>query len=108
MSLASLDNQNRTSISFNYRGFYMTDDYQSNDAIAEQITWVITELWIIKGRQDLLDDCFAFVTDLVMSLDKPIMDADIIRAFCMFLQEHCKDAISSKDLDDMNKDVTKH
>ena len=63
----------------------MTDDYQSNnDAIVEQITWVITELWINKGRQDLLDDCFAFVTDLVMSLDKPIMDADIIRASYVF------------------------
>ena len=85
----------------------MAED-QSNASIAEQILWVITELWIIKDREDLLQDCIGFVTDLNQSLEKPITDADIIRAFCMFLQEHCKDAISSKDMAEMNEDYTKH
>ena len=37
-----------------------------NDRIREQITWVITDVWTLHDRQDLLDDCFVFVEDEVM------------------------------------------
>jgi hypothetical protein len=86
----------------------MNDEYATNDSIAEHILWVVTEVWIIKDREDLLKDCLDFVSDIIYSLDKPITDMDIMRCICMFLQEHCKDAISSEDLNKMHEDETKH
>ena len=72
-----------------------------NDRIREQITWVITDVWTLHDRQDLLDDCFAFVEDEVMGTFVPVTDSRIMKAVCKFLQMHCADAISSQNLEDM-------
>ena len=46
-------------------------------------------------------NCFVFVEDEVMSTFVPVTDSRIMKAVCKFLQMHCADAISSKNLEDM-------
>jgi hypothetical protein len=86
----------------------MIDEKTINENIREQILWVITDLWTIPDREDLLSDCIAYVEDIILSLDKPITDIDITRSTCLFLQQHCRDAVSSRDLEEMEKYQNRH
>ena len=79
-----------------------------NDGIKEHITWVITDVWTLHEREDLLADCFDFVTDEVMGHEAPITDTTVLRAVCKFLQIHCHNAISSQDIEDLAKTYNKH
>jgi len=86
----------------------MIDEKLVNENIREQILWVVTDLWNLSDREDLLSDCLAYVDDVILSLDKPVTDIDITRAVCLFLQQHCRDAVSSRDLEEMQKYQQRH
>jgi len=86
----------------------MIDEKLVNENIREQILWVVTDLWNLSDREDLLSDCLAYVDDVIMSLDKPVTDIDITRAVCLFLQQHCRDTVSSRDLEEMQKYQQRH
>ena len=72
-----------------------------NDQIKEHITWVITDVWTLHDREDLLDDCFAFVEDEMFGDIVAVTDVRILKSVCKFLQTHCHHAISSQNLEDM-------
>jgi len=69
---------------------------ENNDVIMDNMRDNVHELWVIEGRPDLEDDCLQYCYD---NIDKPVPIAMI-----EFLSQHCSQAISSQDLEHMEKD----
>tara|TARA_R110000824_G_scaffold119970_1_gene274506 strand:+ start:3804 stop:4136 length:333 start_codon:yes stop_codon:yes gene_type:complete len=75
-----------------------------NDTHMDRIVDEVTDLWVLKEREDLLDDCIDYVADNYMSFSEEPYGADIPLLVIKFLSTKAHDAISSTDLDVMAKE----
>jgi hypothetical protein len=64
-----------------------------NSTVMDNMRDNVHELWVIKGRPDLEDDCLQYCYD---NIDRPIPITMI-----EFLSQHCSQALSSADYKQM-------
>jgi hypothetical protein len=64
-----------------------------NSTLMDNMRDNVHELWVIKGRPDLEDDCLQYCYD---NIDRPIPITMI-----EFLSQHCSQALSSADYKQM-------
>ena len=67
-----------------------------NDTIIENLRDNVHELWVLDNRPDLEDDCLEYCYE---NIHTPVPYAMI-----EFLSQHCSQAISTQDLEHMEKD----
>jgi hypothetical protein len=70
--------------------------HEVNDIIMDNLRDKVHELWVIEGRPDLEDDCLDYCYE---NIHTPVPLAMI-----EFLSQHCSQAVSSQDLNFMEKD----
>jgi len=68
---------------------------EGTEARTQRIVDEVSDLWILKNRDDLLDDCISYVEDNY-AFSYKIKDLVI-----EFLSSKCADALSTADLRDM-------
>ena len=68
---------------------------ETNSTIMDNMRDKVHKLWVIEGRPDLEDDCLQYCYD---NIDKPVPIAMI-----EFLSQHCSQAVSTQDLEHMEK-----
>ena len=74
------------------------------EQMLEYISETVGELWQLETRPDLEKDCLEYVLDQFNSNEELSKDDDFIKYLMIkFLSDHCKDAVSSQDLDYMAK-----
>jgi len=64
---------------------------ETNSVIMDNMRDNVHELWVIKGRPDLEDDCLQYCYE---NIDRPVPITMI-----EFLSQHCSQAMSTKDFD---------
>ena len=64
-----------------------------NSTVMDNMRDSVHELWVIEGRPDLEDDCLQYCYD---NIDRPIPITMI-----EFLSQHCGQAVSSADYEQM-------
>ena len=64
-----------------------------NSTVMDNMRDNVHELWVIKNRPDLEDDCLQYCYD---NIDRPVPITMI-----EFLSQHCGQAVSTKDLNFM-------
>jgi len=67
-----------------------------NDTIIENLRDNVHELWVLDNRPDLEDDCLEYCYE---NIHTPVPYAMI-----EFLSQHCSQALSTQDLEHMEKD----
>ena len=72
----------------------MSNNVNSN--IMDNIRDNVHELWVLDSRPDLEDDCVQYCYD---NVDRPVPITMI-----EFLSQHCSQALSTEDLNFMEKD----
>lgn len=72
---------------------------ETNSIIMDNMRDNVNELWVIEGRPDLEDDCLQYCYE---NIDKPVPIAMI-----EFLSQHCSQAVSTQDLNFMEKNNAK-
>jgi hypothetical protein len=70
--------------------------HEVNDIIMDNLRDKVHELWVIEGRPDLEADCLEYCYE---NIHTPVPLAMI-----EFLSQHCSQAVSSQDLEHMEKD----
>jgi hypothetical protein len=74
------------------------------EQMLEYISETVGELWQLETRPDLEKDCLEYVLDQFNSNEELSKDDDFIKYLMIkFLSDHCRDAVSSQDLDYMAK-----
>jgi hypothetical protein len=74
------------------------------EQMLEYISETVGELWQLETRPDLEKDCLEYILDQFNSNEELSKDDDFIKYLMIkFLSDHCKDAVSSQDLDYMAK-----
>ena len=74
------------------------------EQMLEYISETVGELWQLETRPDLEKDCLEYVLDQFNSNEELSKDDDFIKYLVIkFLSDHCRDAVSSQDLDYMAK-----
>ena len=68
---------------------------ENNDVIMDNMRYNVHKLWVIEGRPDLEDDCLQYCYE---NIHTPVPLAMI-----EFLSQHCSQALSSQDLEHMEK-----
>ena len=68
---------------------------ENNDVIMDNMRDNVNKLWVIEGRPDLEDDCLQYCYE---NIHTPVPLAMI-----EFLSQHCSQALSSQDLEHMEK-----
>ena len=69
---------------------------ETNDTIMDNMSDNVHKLWVMEGRPDLEDDCLQYCYD---NIETPVPIAMI-----EFLSQHCSQAVSTQDLEHMEKD----
>ena len=69
---------------------------ETNDTIMDKLRDDVHKLWVLDSRPDLEDDCLDYCYE---NIHTPVPIAMI-----EFLSQHCSQAISSQDLEHMEKD----
>ena len=69
---------------------------ETNDTIMDKLRDDVHKLWVLDSRPDLEDDCLDYCYE---NIHTPVPTAMI-----EFLSQHCSQAISSQDLEHMEKD----
>ena len=69
---------------------------ETNDTIMDNMRDNVHKLWVMEGRPDLEDDCLQYCYD---NIETPVQIAMI-----EFLSQHCSQAVSTQDLEHMEKD----
>ncbi len=69
---------------------------ETNSTIMDNMRDNVHELWVIEGRPDLEDDCLQYCYENI-HIPVPV-------AMIEFLSKHCSQALSSQDLNFMEKD----
>ena len=69
---------------------------ETNSIIMDNMRDNVHELWVIEGRPDLEDDCLQYCYE---NIDRPVPITMI-----EFLSQHCNQAVSTQDLNFMEKD----
>ena len=72
---------------------------ETNSVIMDNMRDNVHELWVIEGRPDLEDDCLQYCYE---NIDRPVPITMI-----EFLSQHCNQAVSTQDLNFMEKDNAK-
>ena len=72
---------------------------ETNSIIMDNMRDNVHELWVIEGRPDLEDDCLQYCYE---NIDRPVPITMI-----EFLSQHCNQAVSTQDLNFMEKDNAK-
>ena len=72
---------------------------ETNSIIMDNMRDNVHELWVIEGRPDLEDDCLQYCYE---NIDRPVPITMI-----EFLSKHCSQAVSTQDLNFMEKDNAK-
>ena len=72
---------------------------ETNSIIMDNMRDNVHELWVIEGRPDLEDDCLQYCYE---NIDRPVPITMI-----EFLSQHCSQAVSTQDLNLMEKDNAK-
>ena len=67
-----------------------------NSTVMDNMRDNVHELWSMEGRPDLEDDCLQYCYD---NIDRPVPITMI-----EFLSQHCGQAVSSQDLEQMHKE----
>lgn len=67
-----------------------------NSTVMDNMRDNVHELWVMEGRPDLEDDCLQYCYD---NIDRPVPITMI-----EFLSQHCGQAVSSQDLEQMHKE----
>ena len=67
-----------------------------NSTIMDNMRDNVHELWVLDSRPDLEDDCVQYCYD---NVDRPVPITMI-----EFLSQHCSQALSTQDLEHMEKD----
>ena len=74
------------------------------EQMLEYISETVGELWQLETRPDLEKDCLEYVLDQFNLNEDFSKDDDFIKYLVIkFLSDHCRDAVSSQDLDYMAK-----
>jgi len=73
--------------------------HEINSTIMDNMRDNVHELWAIEGRPDLEDDCLQYCYE---NIHTPVPYAMI-----EFLSQHCSQAVSTQDLEHMEKDNAK-
>ena len=68
-----------------------------NSTVMDNMRDNVHELWVMEGRPDLEDDCLQYCYD---NIDRPVPITMI-----EFLSQHCGQAVSSQDLEQMHKEA---
>ena len=69
---------------------------ETNDTIMDKLRDDVHKLWVLDSRPDLEDDCLDYCYE---NIHTPVPLAMI-----EFLSQHCSQAISTQDLEHMEKD----
>jgi len=71
------------------------------EQVLEYVSDTVGEMWQLETRPDLEKDCIDFIVDEYV--DEGFSKDDLYINFLMikFLSNHCRDAVSSQDLDYM-------
>ena len=69
---------------------------ETNSVIMDNMRDNVHELWVIKGRPDLEDDCLQYCYE---NIDRPVPITMI-----EFLSQHCSQAMSTKDYEFARKE----
>jgi len=69
---------------------------ETNDTIMDKLRDDVHKLWVLDSRPDLEDDCLDYCYE---NIHTPVPIAMI-----EFLSQHCSQAISTQDLEHMEKD----
>jgi len=71
------------------------------EQVLEYVSDTVGEMWQLKTRPDLEKDCIDFIVDEYV--DEGFSKDDLYINFLIikFLSNHCRDAVSSQDLDYM-------
>lgn len=67
-----------------------------NSTIMDNMRDKVHELWVMKGRPDLEDDCLQYCYE---NIDRPVPITMI-----EFLSQHCSQAVSSQDYEHLLKE----
>ena len=84
-----------------YREKLMSDKY--NDLFKENVIFCLEEIWILNDREDLFDDCVAYVMDKLSEgvVDGRVGHADMLVEIVNFFQSISGGAISNADMEQM-------
>ncbi len=75
-----------------------------HEQMLEYISETVGEVWQLHTRPDLEKDCLEYVLDQFNLNEDFSKDDDFIKYLVIkFLSDHCRDAVSSQDLDYMAK-----
>ena len=72
---------------------------ETNSVIMDNMRDNVHELWVIEGRPDLEDDCLQYCYE---NINRPVPITMI-----EFLSQQCSQAVSTQDLNFMEKDNAK-
>ena len=74
------------------------------EQVLEYISDTVGDVWQLETRPDLEKDCLEYVLDQFNLNEEFSKDDDFIKYLIIkFLSDHCRDAVSSQDLDYMAK-----
>jgi hypothetical protein len=76
-----------------------------NTQIKERVVDVITNEWVLPQRDDLLEDCIEFVTEEALTTDGVVNYTFMLQAMIEFLSKQAVDTLSTRDINDMAKEM---
>lgn len=79
----------------------MSDKY--NELFKENVTFCLDEIWTLNDREDLFDDCVAYVMDELSGgvVDGRVGHSHILVATINYFQSVSGNAVSNNDLEQM-------
>ena len=84
-----------------HREKLMSDKY--NELFKENVTFCLDEIWTLNDREDLFDDCVAYVMDELSGgvVDGRVGHSHILVATINYFQSVSGNAVSNNDLEQM-------
>ena len=76
-----------------------------NTQIKERVVDVVTNEWVLPQRDDLLEDCIEFVVEEALTNDGVVNYTFMLQAMIEFLSKQAVDTLSTRDIDDMAKEM---
>lgn len=76
-----------------------------NTQIKERVVDVVTNEWVLPQRDDLLEDCIEFVAEEALTTDGVVNYTFMLQAMIEFLSKQAVDTLSTRDINDMAKEM---
>ena len=77
--------------------------HEVNDMMADTIRDGVADIWMLPNRPDLEDDCVEYIYNYYIDSEQGVSSGDIPTMVIEFLSKLCSDAISSQDIEYMEK-----